>query len=176
MLVVQRLLEAQRLAAGERMVGNEMFVDAAGVDVKHIPYKGTGPMVADLIGGQVELGVVAVPAAQGHLKSGALRAIGVMGRQRVASLPDVPTLAEQGFPDVDIAGWFAVVGPAKLPAAQVKRLHDAVVAAFASAVKAAMAKQENVIAPTSPEAAAQFLASEQERYGKLVKKANISVD
>ena len=158
-------------------LAGEMFVDAAGVDVKHIPYKGTGPMVADLIGGQVELGVVAVPAAQGHLKSGALRAVGVMGRQRVASLPDVPTIAEQGFPDVDIAGWFAVVGPAKLPAAQVKRLHDAVVATFASpAVKAAMARQENVIAPTSPEAAAQFLASEQERYGKLVKKANISVD
>jgi tripartite-type tricarboxylate transporter receptor subunit TctC len=158
-------------------LAGEMFVDAAGVDVKHIPYKGTGPMVADLIGGQVELGVVAVPAAQGHLKSGALRAIGVMGRQRVASLPDVPTIAEQGFPDVDVAGWFAVVGPAKLPAAQVKRLHDAVVATFASPdVKAAMARQENVIAPTSPEAAAQFLASEQERYGKLVKKANISVD
>jgi tripartite-type tricarboxylate transporter receptor subunit TctC len=158
-------------------LAGEMFVDAAGVDVKHIPYKGTGPMVADLIGGQVELGVVAVPAAQGHLKSGALRAVGVMGRQRVASLPDVPTIAEQGFPDVDIAGWFAVVGPAKLPAAQVKRLHDAVVATFASPdVKAAMARQENVIAPTSPEAAAQFLASEQERYGKLVKKANISVD
>jgi tripartite-type tricarboxylate transporter receptor subunit TctC len=158
-------------------LAGEMFVDAAGVDVKHIPYKGTGPMVADLIGGQVEIGVVAVPAAQGHLKSGALRAIGVMGRQRVASLPDVPTIAEQGFPDVDIAGWFAVVGPAKLPAAQVKRLHDAVVATFASPdVKAAMARQENVIAPTSPEAAAQFLASEQERYGKLVKKANISVD
>ncbi|MEO7709397.1 MAG: tripartite tricarboxylate transporter substrate-binding protein, partial [Caldimonas sp.] len=158
-------------------LAGEMFVDAADVDVKHIPYKGTGPMVADLIGGQVELGVVAVPAAQGHLKSGALRAIGVMGRQRVASLPDLPTIAEQGFPDVDIAGWFAVVAPAKLPAAQVKRLHDAVVAAFASAdVKAAMAKQENIIAPTSPETAAQFLASEQDRYAKLVKKANIVLE
>jgi len=158
-------------------LAGEMFIDAADVDVKHIPYKGTGPMIADLIGGQVELGVVAVPAVQGHLKSGALRAIGVMGKQRVASLPDLPTIAEQGFPDVDIAGWFAVIGPAKLPAAQVKRLHDAVVAAFASAdVKAAMAKQENVIAPTSPEAAAQFLASEQDRYAKLVKKANIVLE
>ena len=111
-------------------LAGEMFVDAAGVDVKHIPYKGVGPQVADIIGGQVEMGVVAVPAVQAHIKSGALRAIGVMGKQRVASLPDVPTIAEQGFPDVDVAGWFAVVGPAKLPAAQVKRLHDAVVTAF----------------------------------------------
>jgi tripartite-type tricarboxylate transporter receptor subunit TctC len=63
-------------------LAGEMFVDAAGVVIKHIPYKGMGPMLADLIGGQVEMGVAAVPAAQGHLKSGALTAIGVMGRQR----------------------------------------------------------------------------------------------
>lgn len=158
-------------------LANELFVDAAGVDVKHIPYKGVGPQLADLIGGQVEMGVVAVPAVQGHLNSGALRAIGVMGKTRVASLPDLPTIAEQGFPEVDIAGWFAVVAPAKLPAAQVKRLHDAFVTAFGSAeVKAAMARQENNIAPTTPEAALQFFKSEQERYSRLVKKADIKVD
>jgi tripartite-type tricarboxylate transporter receptor subunit TctC len=158
-------------------LATEMFLDEAGVKARHIPYKGVGPMLTDLIGGQVEFATAALPSVQGHLKSGALRAIGVMGKQRVPSLPDLPTIAEQGFPDVDIAGWFAVVAPAKLPAAQVKRLHDAVVAAFASAdTKAAMAKQENIIAPTSPDAAAKFLASEQERYGKLVKKANISVE
>ena len=154
-----------------------MFVDAADVDVRHIPYKGVGPQVADLIGGQVEMGVVAVPAVQAHLKSGALRAIGVMGTSRVASLPDVPTIVEQGFPEVDVAGWFAVVGPAKLPAAHVKRLHDAFTAAFASAeVKAAMAKQENVINPTTPQDAVAFFKSEQERYAKLAKKADIKVD
>lgn len=154
-----------------------MFVDAAGVDVRHIPYKGVGPMIADLIGGQVEMGVVAVPAVQGHIASGALRAIGVMGKQRVASLPDVPTIAEQGFPDVDVAGWFAVIGPAKLPSAEVKRLHTAVVAAFASPeTKEAMAKQQNVISPMTPEASAAFFRSEQDRYGKLVKKANIVLD
>ncbi|HEY2190098.1 MAG TPA: tripartite tricarboxylate transporter substrate binding protein [Caldimonas sp.] len=157
-------------------LAGEMFDEAAGVDAKHIPYKGVGPMLADLIGGQVDFGVVAVPAVQGHLKNGALRAIGVMGKTRVPSLPDVPTLTEQGF-DVAVAGWFAVIGPPKLPAAEVKRLHDAVVAAFAEPdVRATMARQENIINPTTPEAAAQILKSEQERYARLVRTANISLD
>lgn len=158
-------------------LAGEMFVDAAGVQIRHIPYKGMGPMLADVIGGQIELAATAVPAAQGHLKSGALRAIGVMGKQRVASLPGVPTLAEQGFAEVDVAGWFAVVAPARLPPAQVKRLHDAVLAAFADPeVRAAMARQENDIHPSSPEAAAAFLKSEQERYARLVKKAGLQMD
>jgi tripartite-type tricarboxylate transporter receptor subunit TctC len=158
-------------------LADEMFVEAAGVDARHIPYKGVGPMLADLIGGQVDFGVVAVPAVQGHLQNGSLRAIGIMGKARIASLPDVPTIAEQGFPDVDVAGWFAVIGPPGLPVAEVRRIHDAVVAAFAEPdVRAAMAKQENVINPTTPEAAAQMMRSEQERYARLVKKANVSLD
>lgn len=158
-------------------LAGEMFVDAAGVKVQHIPYKGMGPMMTDIIAGQVEFGVAAVAAAQGHLASGRMKAIGVMGKQRVASLPDVPTIAEQGFPDVDVAGWFAMVGPKGLPAAQVDRLHKAVVAAFNDPeVKAAMAKQDNVINPTTPDAAASFLKSEQERYARLVAKAGIKLD
>lgn len=155
----------------------EMFVDAAGVQIRHIPYKGMGPLITDVVGGQIEMGVAAVQAVQGHLKSGALRAIGVMGKQRVASLPEVPTLAEQGFPEVDVAGWFAVIGPKGLPPAQVKRLHDAVVAAFNDPeVKAAMAKQDNFINPTTPEAAVQFFRSEQERYARIVQKAGITLE
>lgn len=154
-----------------------MFNEAAGVEVRHIPYKGMGPMVSDVIGGQVELAAVSVPVAEAHIKSGALRAIGVMGKQRVPSLPDVPTIAEQGFPEVDIAGWFAVVGPAKLPAAEVKRLHGAVLAAFSTPeTREAMDKQQNVINPTTPEAAAQYFRSEQERYARLVKKADVKID
>lgn len=158
-------------------LAGEMFVDAIGADVRHIPYKGMGPMITDIIGGQVEMGVAAVAAVQGHLKSGALRAIGVMHQSRVASLPDVPTIAEQGFSDVDVAGWFAVVGPAKLPAGQVKRIHDAVTSAFNDpAVKAAMAKQDNFINPTTPQASVQFLKSEQDRYARLVAKAKVQLD
>jgi tripartite-type tricarboxylate transporter receptor subunit TctC len=134
-------------------------------------------MMTDIIGGQVDFGVAAVPAVQGHLASGRMKAIGVTGKQRVASLPNVPTLAEQGYPDVDVGGWFALAGPKGLPAAQVKRLHDAVVAAFNDPeVKAAMAKQNNEIAPTNPEAAATMLKSEQERYARLVAKAGIKLE
>lgn len=158
-------------------LAGEMFVDALAVQVQHIPYKGMGPMLTDIMAGQVEFGVAAVPAAQGHLASGRLRAIGVMGKQRVASLPDVPTIAEQGFPDVDVAGWFALVGPKGLPAAQVDRLHKAVVAAFNDPeVKVAMAKQDNFINPTTPDVAVKFLKSEQDRYARLVTKANIKLD
>jgi len=134
-------------------------------------------MITDLIGGQVDFGVLSLPSVQGHLKAGTLRAIGITGAARVPSLPDLPTIKEQGFPDVDVAGWFAAVGPAKMPAAEVKRLNAAIVAAWAAPeVKEAMAKQENVIHPSTPEAAAQFFQTEQARYAKLVQKAGIKLD
>jgi tripartite-type tricarboxylate transporter receptor subunit TctC len=106
-----------------------------------------------------------------------LRAIGVPSPKRTAALPDVPTMIEQGMPDYLIDGWFAVIGPAKLPDAEVKRIHAAFSAAVAMPeVKEAMAKQGNVLNPTTPEAAADYFRSEQERYAKLVKKANVKVD
>jgi tripartite-type tricarboxylate transporter receptor subunit TctC len=158
-------------------LAGEMFIDALGGDVRHIPYKGMGPMITDILGGQVEMGVAAVAAVQGYLKSGTLRAIGVMSKSRLPSLPDIPTIAEQGFPEVDVVGWFAAIGPAKLPANQVKRIHDALVAAFNDpTVKATMAKQENFINPMSPQVSAQFLKSEQERFAKLVAKADVKLD
>lgn len=158
-------------------LAGEMFVDAIEGDVRHIPYKGMGPMITDILGGQVEMGVAAVAAVQGYLKSGTLRAIGVMSKTRVPSLPDVPTISEQGFPQVDVVGWFAAVGPAKLPANQVKRIHDALIAAFNDpTVKATMAKQDNFINPMSPQASAQYLKSEQDRFAKLVAKADVKLD
>jgi tripartite-type tricarboxylate transporter receptor subunit TctC len=154
-----------------------MFLDEAGVAAKHIPYKGTGPMVNDLIGGQVEFGVVALPAVQGHLKTGALRAIGVTGKQRAAAAPDIPTVAEQGLPNYDVAGWFAVIGPAKLSETEVRRIHAAFTAAFATPeVREAMDKQGNMINPSSPEAAGQFFRSEMARYGALVRKLGLKLD
>jgi tripartite-type tricarboxylate transporter receptor subunit TctC len=158
-------------------LAGEMFVREAGIEVKHIPYKGTGPMLQDLVGGQVEMGVVALPAVQGHLRSGALRAIGITGRSRAPAAKDIPTVAEQGLPNYDVEGWFAVVGPAKLPAAEVARIHGAFVAAFATPeVQEAMTKQGNVIKPSSPRAAAEMFRSELAKYAKVVKAAGVKID
>lgn len=158
-------------------LAGEMFVEHAGLKVRHIPYKGTGPMVNDLLGGQVQFGVVALPAIQAHIKSGAVKAIGLCGAQRSPAAPDIPTIAEQGLPDYDVAGWFAVIGPARLPAAEVQRVHDALVKAYASPeVVEAMAKQGNVVKPSSPDEAAKFFRSEAARYAALVKKANVTLD
>lgn len=152
-----------------------MYVDAADVQVKHIPYKGLGPMVTDVIGGQIELGVSALGPVMGHLASGKLRAIGVTGKQRVSALPDVPTIAEQGFPSVDVAGWIALVGPKGLSEEQVKRLHAVVSAAFNDPeVKAGFAKRNDFLALTSPPEATAFLRTEQARYADLVKKAGLT--
>ena len=154
-----------------------MFADEAGVDIKHIPYKGTGPMVTDLIGGQVDLGIVSLPAAQGHLKSGALRAIGVGGATRSAAAPDIATIAEQGLPKYEVAGWFAVVGPARLAPPEVKRIHDAFAAAYTSPeVKEAMARQGNEINVGTPEAAGAFIRAEIEKYAKVAKKVGMQLD
>ncbi|MGC3984141.1 MAG: tripartite tricarboxylate transporter substrate binding protein [Pseudorhodoferax sp.] len=158
-------------------LAGEMFVEQAGLRVRHIPYKGTGPMVNDLLGGQVQFGVVALPAIQAHIKSGAVKAIGLCGAQRSPAAPEIPTIAEQGLPDYDVEGWFAVVGPARLPAAEVRRVHDAFVKGFASPeVVEAMARQGNVIRPTSPEDAAKFFRSEAARYAALARKANVVLD
>lgn len=158
-------------------LAGEMFVEEAGLKVRHIPYKGTGPMVTDLIGGQIEMGVVALPAAQAHIKTGSLRAIGLCGPTRSPAAPDIPTIAEQGLPNYSVEGWFAVIGPARLPAAEVKRVHDAIVAAFSSPeVRDAMDKQGNIIKPGTPEEAAKYFRSEAAKYAALVKKANVTLE
>jgi tripartite-type tricarboxylate transporter receptor subunit TctC len=155
-------------------LASEMFLDEAGATARHIPYKGVGPMVTDLIGGQVEFATAALPSVQQHLKSGALKAIGVGTPQRVAAAPEIPTFVEQGLPGYVVEAWFAVLGPKGMSAADVKRVHDAVVAAFNDpAVKDVMAKQGNTINITTPEQAAAAFRSELVKYAKLVKKAGL---
>ncbi len=152
----------------------EMFLDEAGAKAVHVPYKGVGPMITDLVGGQVEFATAALPSVQGHLKAGTLRAIGIATQTRVAAAPEIPTFVEQGLPGYVVEAWFAVLGPKGLPAAEVKRVNAAVVTAFADpAVKEAMAKQGNVINVGTPEQAQAFFRSELAKYARLVQKAGI---
>jgi tripartite-type tricarboxylate transporter receptor subunit TctC len=154
----------------------EQYVGEVGATARHIPYKGVGPMVTDLIGGQIEFGTLALPSVQQHIKSGALRAIGMGGMQRTPAAPEIPTFVEQGLPGYVVEAWFGVLGPKGMSAADVKRVHEALVAAFNDpAVKEAMTKQGNTINISSSEYAQNYFRSEKEKYAKLVKKAGIEL-
>ena len=133
--------------------------------------------VTDLIGGQIDFGTLALPSVQAHIKSGALRAIGVGGAQRSPAAPEIPTIAEQGLPSYVVEGLVrACSGPKGMAAADVKRVHDAVIAAFADPeVKEAMAKQGNTINVSTSEHAQAYFRSEKDKYAKLVKKAGIEL-
>ena len=155
-------------------LAGEMYVDEVGAKARHIPYKGVGPMLTDLIGGQIEFATAALPSVQQHLKTGALRAIGIATSQRVAAAPEIPTFVEQGVPGYVVEAWFAVLGPKGLPAAEVKRINAAVATAFADpGVMEAMAKQGNVINVSTPDKAQAFFKDELVKYARLVKKAGI---
>jgi tripartite-type tricarboxylate transporter receptor subunit TctC len=155
-------------------LATELFLEEAGATARHIPYKGVGPMVTDLIGGQVEFGTAALPSLQAHIKSGALRAIGTLTAQRVPAAPEIPTFAEQGLPNFVVEAWFAVIGPKGMSPASVKKAHDAVVTAFADpTVKEAMAKQGNTINISTPEQAQAAFRRELAKYATLVKKVGL---
>lgn len=155
-------------------LAGELFLEEAGVKATHVPYKGVGPMVTDLIGGQVELGFTALPSVQQHIKNGSLRVLGVGSTKRLAAAPEIPTIAEQGVPKYAVEAWLAMIGPAKMPPAEVKRINAAVAAAFATPeVREANAKQGNTLDVSTPEYAAQFIRTEREKYAKLVKQAGI---
>ncbi|MGE4240753.1 Bug family tripartite tricarboxylate transporter substrate binding protein [Ramlibacter sp.] len=155
-------------------LAGELVMEAAGTSAKHIPYKGVGPMVTDLLGGQIDFAVAALPSVQQHIRSGAVKAIGTLTPQRVAAAPEVATFAEQGLNNFSVEAWFAVIGPKGMSAANVKKAHDAVVAAFADpAVRETMAKQGNTIAISTPEQAQAAFRAELAKYAALVKKVGL---
>jgi len=155
-------------------LASEIYMDATGTKARHIPYKGVGPMVTDLLGGQIDFATAALPSVQQHIKSGALRAIGMLSPQRTQAAPDIPTFAEQGLANFAVEAWFAVIGPKGMSSAAVNKVHDAVVAAFADpTVKDAMAKQGNTIRISTTEQAQAAFRSELAKYAALVKKIGL---
>jgi tripartite-type tricarboxylate transporter receptor subunit TctC len=155
-------------------LAGELVLEVGGATARHIPYKGVGPMVTDLMGGQIDFAVAALPSVHSQIKSGALRAIGLLPAQRTAAAPEIATFAEQGLANFSVEAWFAVIGPKGMSAANVKKAHDAVVTAFNDpAVKEAMAAQGNTIRVSTTEQAQAAFRSELAKYAALVKKVGL---
>jgi tripartite-type tricarboxylate transporter receptor subunit TctC len=155
----------------------ELFARAAGIDLQHIPYKGGSPAITDTIGGQVPLVAVNALEALPHVRSGKLKLIAVLSAQRSANYPDVPTIAESGYPGFEASVWYGIVAPAATPKPIVQKLHDEVQKALATKeVKERMSAVGGEVAPGSADMFTQLIKSEAQRYTRLVREANIKPD
>jgi tripartite-type tricarboxylate transporter receptor subunit TctC len=155
----------------------KFFEQAAGITLKHVPYKGGSPAITDVIGGQLDLVAVNMLEVAPHAKSGKLKIIAVMSAKRSPLFPDVPTVAESGFPGFEASVWYSLIAPAKTPAGIVKVLHAQVEKALQA--KEMTERLGSVGGEVSPGSTAQFVSylnSERKRYEKLVREANIQPD
>jgi tripartite-type tricarboxylate transporter receptor subunit TctC len=185
---VKDLIAAARSAPGKltyASAGNgtsihlagEVFTSLANVDMLHIPYKGSGPAVADLLGGQINYMFDSITSARPHIQSGKLRALGVTTAKRSSTLPEVPTLAEAGVPGYEVSPWFAVFMPASTPKAIVGKLNKALLAAMKD--PDVVKRFETIGAEpvgSTPDELAKHLARESERWTKLITERGIKLD
>jgi tripartite-type tricarboxylate transporter receptor subunit TctC len=155
-----------------------LFNSVAGTDLLHVPYKGTGPALNDLLGGQVQMTFTDILTALPYVKTGKLRALGVATAARSQALPDVPTIAEQGYKGYDVSVFFGIVAPAGTPADRVTKLNQAFAEVLASPkVKQMFAAQGLEPAPdTSPQQLARFIASESVKWKGVVKQSGAQLD
>jgi tripartite-type tricarboxylate transporter receptor subunit TctC len=152
----------------------EYFKLATGTDILHVPYKGVGPMLTDLISGQLSMGLNGAPAVMPHVNSGRLRALAVSGLARLPSLPQIPTLDESGVKGFDASGWYGIVAPAGTSRAVIERLNAEIRRAMRTPDLLARLDNEGAIsAPGSPEEFAAFIASEIARWAAVLKRAGI---
>jgi tripartite-type tricarboxylate transporter receptor subunit TctC len=158
-------------------VASEYFLDSAKIKVLHIPYKGTGPAVADTIGGQVQLVFGAVPVTLPHVKAGRLRALAVTTDKRIAAAPDLPTVAESGYPGYEVTNWHGLVGPKGLPRDIVERLNREIgQVVLGEEMKKSLAADGLEPAGGSPARFGEILKNEMARWGKVVQQARIKID
>src|SRR5262245_10891525 len=153
-------------------LGTVLFAEKAGIDLTHIPYKGTGPALTDLLGGHVQIYFSSLPPAVGLVKQGKLRALGVTSLKRSASFPDVPTVAEQGLPGFEAVLHYGIVAPAGTPRPVVDRLNGALRAALDDPkVRDHLATEGAEPLPTSPHEYAADIDREETKWSALVKKS-----
>lgn len=157
----------------------ELFKMQTGTDILHVPYRGSGPAVADLLGGQVDSMFDNLPSSLPHVQAGKLRAIGVTSPQRLPAVPEVPTLAESGLPGFDVESWFGLMAPAGTPQPVIERLNQALDKALADPALVASYKQSGFYAPRQPNTPDTFdkkIASEIDKWGEVVKRADIKAN
>jgi tripartite-type tricarboxylate transporter receptor subunit TctC len=158
-------------------LAGELFKIRTSTQMTHIPYRGGGPAVTDVMGGQVPLLWVSIPAAAQFVKTGKLKALGVSTLKRSAAFPDVPTLQEAGVADFEVDSWYAVFVPAKTPQAIVDKLNRALNLVVADAgVREKLLAQGSEAVGGTPQALAKVVAAELPKWAKLAKDANIKAD
>jgi len=164
-------------AGGAPHLAAEMFKEATGTFIVHVPYRGGGPAIGDLLAGHVQLSFMTVLEASGHIKAGKLRALAVTGSQRVPALPEVPTLAEAALPGFNSISWIGVLAPAGTPREIVDKVSSDIREVVASDdVKLKLIELGAVPAGTTPAQFQALIASDRKRYEQVIKDKKITVD
>jgi tripartite-type tricarboxylate transporter receptor subunit TctC len=155
----------------------EMLKQAAGLDIAHVPYKGGGPAISDVLGGQVPVMFLNQDNVLPHVKAGKLRALAVASEKRNPAYPDTPTIAESGFPGFFAVSWVGLSAPKGTPQPIVDRLHASVLKALNEpALKSRLQEAGWVVVASSPKEYTDFIRSEMDRWGKVIKAGNIRAD
>ncbi|MCO8249180.1 MULTISPECIES: tripartite tricarboxylate transporter substrate binding protein [Comamonas] len=158
-------------------IAAEVFKDAAGIQITHVPYKGSAAALVDLVSGQVQMSFDTMPSVIGQIKAGKLRALAVTSPQRNPQLPQVPTMAEAGLRDVEISAWYGIYMPASTPKAVQQKVHDEVNKVIA--MPETKSRLEAVGAELRPMPQADFGSfhlAEYKRFGDIIRKNNIKLD
>lgn len=155
----------------------ELFKSIAGIDIVHVPYKGDGLALTDVMGGQVSMMFTTVVSAMPHIKSGKLRAVAVASAKRIAAMPNLPTVAESGVPGFDSSSWGGILFPAGTPQEIIAKMHDAVVAILAMPdVKARLSSLGAEVVGNTPDEFGSYIKSETVKWGKVIKTSGASVN
>ena len=162
---------------GPQHLAMELLKLETGMNIVHVPYKGAAGALADVVGGHVQATIAALQTAQPQIAAGKLRGVGVMSAERSQAFPEVPTLREQGLPDLEVETWYGAFAPAGTPAAAVSKINTDLNALLAEeSIKAFLAKQGMSPAGGAPERLGELLKSELARWSRVVKAAGIKPD